>query len=772
MLAIKRCKLGGYPHVPKQPYFKELQFLKDAIEPSVSAQIIESEAQDQINCIVEDAFLLSNSENSIHNDQIDFQIPSSNEYTFTNTELQSHESEPRQLPLPQYDMGATILLPIRCESGCDRWHQASYYEDEDEGYVRRPSGSANPNEQNHNFSYYSRKTADNEYCSRDYNSQWALAYPPQVLTDYGNTLKTNMYAEVTYPRCACAPKKKVLTGRYKPKSKLTDSYYDGEDFKKFVEPNTQSLQFRCSNHANYNTSSDYHHDRCYRNVSRHTSGDEQTTPYNKCVGVNCNINHGTYAPQEVDSAGYGAYPQKDYGAVCGYNRNNRQMSDKANDPLADDEPESFVGICNESNCPKSQFYKQAAKSYENNDYQMKHRPCDDNPDYGDEQYCRNNPEMKDPYNSDNVPAVEENFRGNGNSNLKYEAEENGYERQQENRIDEYTACNSECPVHQESSRYARKYQNEEPEYQNQQAPQVNLYVTCHSECPFRQEDGSRYQDCHSLKYQIEENNYENDQNTRAEEYAASPSNQYQEDYGKTYENFNNQNDANMDCQCEESLLPVNIQSTVEQITDEINVIRYADCIPDECPAYQANIENPVDEMLDCECPTDEEELQKPKAEQPQQADMFKTNIICQCEAAVETDLDMSLKDRYTPRKESACELPAVLAEKTIDMLSTHIASKAPPDVDVKPAGSRRSLPGEMPPKNGASGTETSNPGCRYRSNPFLKLNYEISKGNIIVWHPPAQGFRASKNSFSMKDCKIDNSQASKLEKSTPSLSTK
>ncbi|XP_030243281.1 uncharacterized protein LOC108652737 [Drosophila navojoa] len=395
MLAIKRCKLGGYPHVPKQPYFKELQFLKDAIEPSVSAQIIESEAQDQINCIVEDAFLLSNSENSIHNDQIDFQIPSSNEYTFTNTELQSHESEPRQLPLPQYDMGATILLPIRCESGCDRWHQASYYEDEDEGYVRRPSGSANPNEQNHNFSYYSRKTADNEYCSRDYNSQWALAYPPQVLTDYGNTLKTNMYAEVTYPRCACAPKKKVLTGRYKPKSKLTDSYYDGEDFKKFVEPNTQSLQFRCSNHANYNTSSDYHHDRCYRNVSRHTSGDEQTTPYNKCVGVNCNINHGTYAPQEVDSAGYGAYPQKDYGAVCGYNRNNRQMSDKANDPLADDEPESFVGICNESNCPKSQFYKQAAKSYENNDYQMKHRPCDDNPDYGDEQYCRNNPEMKD-----------------------------------------------------------------------------------------------------------------------------------------------------------------------------------------------------------------------------------------------------------------------------------------------------------------------------------------------------------------------------------------
>ncbi|XP_017962524.1 protein PFC0760c-like isoform X2 [Drosophila navojoa] len=269
------------------------------------------------------------------------------------------------------------------------------------------------------------------------------------------------------------------------------------------------------------------------------------------------------------------------------------------------------------------------------------------------------------YNSDNVPAVEENFRGNGNSNLKYEAEENGYERQQENRIDEYTACNSECPVHQESSRYARKYQNEEPEYQNQQAPQVNLYVTCHSECPFRQEDGSRYQDCHSLKYQIEENNYENDQNTRAEEYAASPSNQYQEDYGKTYENFNNQNDANMDCQCEESLLPVNIQSTVEQITDEINVIRYADCIPDECPAYQANIENPVDEMLDCECPTDEEELQKPKAEQPQQADMFKTNIICQCEAAVETDLDMSLKDRYTPRKESACECPEAAVNATV-----------------------------------------------------------------------------------------------------------
>lgn len=41
MLAIKRCKLRGYPHVPKQPYFKELQFLKDAIEPSVSAKAIE-----------------------------------------------------------------------------------------------------------------------------------------------------------------------------------------------------------------------------------------------------------------------------------------------------------------------------------------------------------------------------------------------------------------------------------------------------------------------------------------------------------------------------------------------------------------------------------------------------------------------------------------------------------------------------------------------------------------------------------------------------------
>ncbi|XP_017867670.1 PREDICTED: uncharacterized protein LOC108616761 isoform X1 [Drosophila arizonae] len=1370
MLAIKRCKLGGYPHVPKQPYFKELQFLKDAIEPSVSAKAIESEVQDQINCIVEDAFLLSNSESSIHSEQVDFHIPSSNEYTFANPGLQSHDSEPRQLLLPPYDMDATILLPIRCESGCDRWQQASYYEDEDENYVRRPSGSENPNERNQIYGYYSSQSVNNEHCSRNRNSQWALAYAPQMNADYSNTLNTNMYAEVTYPKCACAPKKKVLTGRYKIKSKSTDGYYDGEGFQRFVEPIAQRLQFRCTNDANYNTSSDYHRERCYRNVSRHTSGDEQLTPCNKCVGVNCQINYGTYPPLEADSAGYDAYPQKDYGAVCGYNRNNRQMTDKANDPLADDEPEAFVGICNESNCPKSQFYKQAAQNLENNDYQndrvpaqIKHRPCDDNPDYGDEQYCRNNPEMQDreceptgkcrigrqdlskatpaddsarqtssnrpgnqrskkkyctndkerlrslnnenvilcpsskqpqvendesnrpmqqtgepgfeakqarsprryrdeentstpkrqsldtartrednnslpqttaqksrrnsaqqqqtysmetvpedaqqgkfdtmsndsrgdklllepsnrqqsepeydrsrdnkgisgeeyklnhsqrqrenicrcsnyqsgrstrknqnytsypvsntqrnyyevdadydrvngrsrqedyreiraynpdtperfqsdrsnvrsrsndnnrprspttdnyrnmpeydsdmpdrfqtgsrndgrrtddkyrsrpltnenyrdrpeynfdtrermqtgsrndgrrtdsnnrsralrneiygditeydpnmpeagerkytycysgkydhakesaytspiynndvidddeynacvrqclpkkyqstdynrkAYNDDNVPTVQENFRGNGNSNLKYEAEENGYERQQGNRIDEYTACNSECPVHQENSRYTRTYQNEEPDYQNQQAPQDNLYVACHSECPFRQE-GSRYQDCNSRKYQRGGNNYDNDQKIRAEEYATSPSNQYKEDYGKTYENFNNQNDVNQDCQCEESLLPVHNQSTVEHITDDINVIRYIDCIPEKCPAQQANLGNTVEEMLDCECPTDEEELQKSKADQ---AEVFKTNIVCQCEAAVETDLDMSLHDRNTPRKESACEcpeaavnatvvsqngieeknyksndgsplnqkprppkvirrkicsckqavlfknknlkstnggtkpetskqrssspagtksrpsskrqsrveddnlskfqghggqrcnqifgihnggknislgakehgysiqeqtvisqpcdgmsmicsfeVPAILAEKTIDVLSNHIASNAPPDVDVKPAGSRRSLPGEMPPKNGGSGTETSNLGCRYRSNPFLKLNYEVSKGNIIVWHPPAQGFRASKNSFSMKDCKIDNSQASKLDKSTPPLPTR
>lgn len=118
------------------------------------------------------------------------------------------------------------------------------------------------------------------------------------------------------------------------------------------------------------------------------------------------------------------------------------------------------------------------------------------------------------------------------------------------------------------------------------------------------------------------------------------------------------------------------------------------------------------------------------------------------------------------------EVPCELAEKTIDMLSNHIACNAPPQVDVKTAGSRRSLPGETPPKNCGSGTETSNLGCRYKSNPFLKLNYEVSKGNIIVWHPPAQGFRASKNSFSIKDCQIDNSQASKLDKSTPPLSAR
>lgn len=41
LLAMKRCKLGGYTHVPRQSYFKELQFLKEAMGPSVNVKTTE-----------------------------------------------------------------------------------------------------------------------------------------------------------------------------------------------------------------------------------------------------------------------------------------------------------------------------------------------------------------------------------------------------------------------------------------------------------------------------------------------------------------------------------------------------------------------------------------------------------------------------------------------------------------------------------------------------------------------------------------------------------
>ncbi|XP_023172740.2 uncharacterized protein LOC111600714 isoform X2 [Drosophila hydei] len=420
LLAMKRCKLGGYTHVPRQSYFKELQFLKEAMGPSVNVKTTESEAQDRINCIVEDAFLLSSSENSIRSEQVDFQIPSSNERRIINTELQLLESESEKLPLPSFDKSAR-QLQRRCQSGCDRWHQQTYH-DEHDNYIRQPSRSADASEHYHNCGYIGTQSVDSEFFNQAFSNQWALSYAPEMFGNHSTSLNTNLGAQAVYPK-AFPARKKVLTGRYRNKPKQpAEVYNEGEDWPKYVGPN---VQFRCTNDNGHNK---------YRSVSRHKSGVEQRYPSNKCAGLNCQMGQPIYPVENNDLTGYGNFQQNQYEVDCGcntnltsrnpYDPNYNQMPDNANDRLTETELGVYESDippqweCNESNCPNlklnnpinSNALNQSRRRLENaqasivsqgTEYQngrrltpIIRRTCDVDDEYGNGQHCSNHPEMQ------------------------------------------------------------------------------------------------------------------------------------------------------------------------------------------------------------------------------------------------------------------------------------------------------------------------------------------------------------------------------------------
>jgi len=43
------------------------------------------------------------------------------------------------------------------------------------------------------------------------------------------------------------------------------------------------------------------------------------------------------------------------------------------------------------------------------------------------------------------------------------------------------------------------------------------------------------------------------------------------------------------------------------------------------------------------------------------------------------------------------------------------------------------------------------------SNPFRNINFDVSKGQIIILHPPVQDFRPSKYSFNLNDVEVPQS---------------
>ncbi|XP_064543755.1 uncharacterized protein LOC135432164 isoform X2 [Drosophila montana] len=104
-------------------------------------------------------------------------------------------------------------------------------------------------------------------------------------------------------------------------------------------------------------------------------------------------------------------------------------------------------------------------------------------------------------------------------------------------------------------------------------------------------------------------------------------------------------------------------------------------------------------------------------------------------------------------------VPPTLAETTIGILNNHISQNAPnAEDDFNSISESQERPKKcFPIRNNL--TERRNPrqpAERLGSNPFLKLNFDASKRDIIVLHPPVPNFRPSKNSLSMKDFEVEN----------------
>ncbi|KRF79975.1 probable WRKY transcription factor protein 1 isoform X2 [Drosophila virilis] len=381
LLAIKRSKLGGYHYVPRQSYFADLEFLKEAMEHSVSVKAIESKTQvssKQINCLVEDAFLLSSSENSIRSEKVDFQITSvSNEDGITSSVLQplvsSDKEQSLQLPLPPHDI-RTNQLPIRVASGNDRWISASnsYHDHEDDDYDGRQWKSSYQKEQNRNSNYSVSSGNERRSCN-----QSPAAYRP----DMGATTNTfdddnNIYVDSYGSRARGPPRKKVLTGRYRNKSRHshgTDTYYDTDDWQRNNDSRSQKLHHRMSD----GRENDYRSGRSSRDVGR-SSNDSKNQNYKYAGNNSFNApatfpfiqqmsTQPTYQGEGVCTCCPNAFPneQPEY---------NEPTSKQAPEPiLSDPEPESEMYVpsspprksCDDDSCPL-----RSGRVYDENDHDL------------------------------------------------------------------------------------------------------------------------------------------------------------------------------------------------------------------------------------------------------------------------------------------------------------------------------------------------------------------------------------------------------------------
>ncbi|XP_034478554.1 uncharacterized protein LOC117784833 isoform X2 [Drosophila innubila] len=222
----------------RETFYQKLQFLEDA-EMENDNVAIEAQTKlcnSQINCIVEDTFLIGNSQNSIHSEHVDFGLPFSLSQDFLKGEFSEKQSS-LKLPLPPMEFQAKGLQ-VRALSGNDRSYSKSNYNSNDEydDFRQRQSRSHShpPKIQRHNYNGSSVITQRD-----DYNQ--SISRRASYVSN--ENIPINQYDDWTGPQTSNQTKRKILTGKYSKRSsrqKLTDYMYEA----KLNE--IQNSQYKCT----------------------------------------------------------------------------------------------------------------------------------------------------------------------------------------------------------------------------------------------------------------------------------------------------------------------------------------------------------------------------------------------------------------------------------------------------------------------------------------------------------------------------------------------
>ncbi|EDW02721.1 GH22141 [Drosophila grimshawi] len=204
-VALKQSQLGGYHYEPRHSYFEELQFLKAPMSNSANLKAIETD--NKINYLAVDIFPPNSSENSIHSEKVDFQLPSALIQTVDILEI-NRESE---LPQPPLELKAQPN-ELRAASGNDSYHATA------DNQTRSPYSARHRRSSSHS------RNSDNERCK--YNQQQL---------QYMNTVSTGQ-------RVSSHPLKKVLTGRYRcqPRRSNAEDWHSNNDVSSRKVPNRMS----------------------------------------------------------------------------------------------------------------------------------------------------------------------------------------------------------------------------------------------------------------------------------------------------------------------------------------------------------------------------------------------------------------------------------------------------------------------------------------------------------------------------------------------------